>query len=50
MDVKRLLRGVMAFAIAASDPEGGAEGFPLYSMTQAIRDMAGRDGARREVK
>jgi len=32
------------------DAEGGREGFPLYSMTQAIRDMAGRDGARREVK
>lgn len=32
------------------EPEGGREGFPLYSMTQAIRDMAGRDAARREVK
>jgi hypothetical protein len=30
--------------------EGGAEGFPLYSMTESIRDMVGRDGARREVK
>ncbi|MFP5286168.1 MAG: hypothetical protein ACLGI9_10565 [Thermoanaerobaculia bacterium] len=32
------------------DPEGGREGFPLYSMTQSIRDMVGRDAARREVK
>lgn len=32
------------------EPEGGREGFPLYSMTQAIRGMAGRDAARREVK
>lgn len=32
------------------DPEGGAEGFPLNSMTQSIRDMVGRDAARREVK
>ena len=32
------------------EPEGGAEGFPLYSMTQSIRDMVARDGARREVK
>lgn len=32
------------------EPEGGREGFPLYSMTQSIRDMVGRDAARREVK
>lgn len=32
------------------EPEGGREGFPLNSMTQSIRDMVGRDAARREVK
>lgn len=32
------------------EPEGGREGFPLNSMMQSIRDMAGRDAARREVK
>lgn len=32
------------------EPEGGAEGFPLNSMVQSIRDMVGRDAARREVK
>lgn len=32
------------------EPEGGAEGFPLNSMMQSIRDMVGRDAARREVK
>ncbi|MES1245765.1 MAG: hypothetical protein ABUT39_29430 [Acidobacteriota bacterium] len=32
------------------EPEGGAEGFPLNSMIQSIRDIAGRDAARREVK
>ncbi len=32
------------------EAEGGAEGFPLASMIQAVRDMAGRDAARREVK
>jgi hypothetical protein len=32
------------------EPEGGAEGFPLNSMIQSVRDMVGRDAARREVK
>lgn len=32
------------------EAEGGAEGFPMSSMIQSIRDMVGRDSARREVK
>jgi hypothetical protein len=32
------------------EAEGGAEGFPINSMIQSIRDIAGRDAARREVK
>lgn len=32
------------------EAEGGAEGFPMSSMIQSIRDMVGRDAARREVK
>ncbi len=32
------------------EAEGGVEGFPMTSMLQSIRNMAGRDAARREVK
>jgi hypothetical protein len=32
------------------EAEGGAEGFPMSSLIQSIRDMVGRDAARREVK
>ena len=37
-------------AFGSFEAAGGAEGYPLNSMMQSIRDMAARDGARREVK
>ena len=37
-------------ARGSHEAEGGVEGFPLNSMTQSIRDIAGRDAARREVQ
>lgn len=37
-------------AYGSFEAAGGAEGFPLNSMIQSIRDMVGREDARREVK
>lgn len=37
-------------ALGFVDPPGGAEGLPLATMIQSIREIAGRQGARREVQ
>ena len=37
-------------ALGFVDPPGGAKGLPLATMIQSIRDIAGRQGARREVQ
>ena len=37
-------------ALGFVDPPGGAKGVPLAAMIQSIRDIAGRQGARREVQ
>lgn len=37
-------------ALGFVDPPGGAKGLPLATMIQSIRDVAGRQGARREVQ
>lgn len=37
-------------ALGFVDPPGGAKGLPLATMVQSIRDIAGRQDARREVK
>jgi hypothetical protein len=41
---------LMPDALGFVDPPGGAKGVPLVSMLQSIRDIAGRQGARREVQ
>ena len=37
-------------ALGFVDPPGGAKGLPLSTMIQSIREIAGRQGARQEVK
>ncbi len=37
-------------ALGFVDPPGGAKGLPLATMVQSIRDIAGRQDSRREVK
>jgi hypothetical protein len=41
---------LMPDALGFVDPPGGAKGLPLATMVQSIRDIAGRQDSRREVK
>ena len=41
---------LMPDALGFVDPPGGAQGVPLATMIQSIRDIASREGARREVQ